>query len=34
VLDLNLAAEAVGQTIETIRETAAAFRLIFSGACT
>jgi transposase len=34
VLDLNLAAEAVGQTIETIRKTAAAFRPIFSGACT
>ena len=34
VLDLNLAAEAVGQTIEAIRETATAFRPIFSAACT
>lgn len=34
VLDLNLAAEAVGQTIEAIRETVAAFRPIFSAACT
>jgi transposase len=34
VLDLNLAAEAVGQTIEAIRKTAAAFRPIFSAACT
>lgn len=34
VLDLNLAAEAVGQTIEAIHETAAAFRPIFSAACT
>jgi transposase len=34
VLDLNLAAEAVGQTIERLREAASAFRPIFSGACT
>ena len=34
VLDLNLAAEAVGQTIAAIRETASAFRPIFSAACT
>ncbi len=34
VLDLNLAAEAVGQTIEAIRKTASAFRPIFSAACT
>ncbi|MSU77158.1 MAG: hypothetical protein EXS16_03575 [Gemmataceae bacterium] len=34
VLDLNLATEAVGQTIEAIRETVAAFRPIFSAACT
>src|ERR1019366_9104648 len=34
VLDLNMAAEAVGQTIAAIRETASAFRPIFSAACT
>jgi hypothetical protein len=34
VLDLNLAAEAVGQTIAAIRETASAFRPLFSAACT
>jgi hypothetical protein len=34
VLDLNLAAEAVGQTIEAIRAAASAFRPIFSAACT
>ena len=34
VLDLNLAAEAVGQTIPTLRAIAAAFRPIFSAACT
>jgi hypothetical protein len=34
VLDLNLAAEATGQTIEAFRATAAAFRPIFSAACT
>jgi hypothetical protein len=33
-LDLNLAAEAMGQTIEAIRATVAAFRPIFSAACT
>jgi hypothetical protein len=33
VLDLNLASEAVGQTIEAIREIAATFRPIFSAAC-
>jgi hypothetical protein len=34
VLDLNLAAEAVGQTIEVIRAMVSAFRPIFSAACT
>lgn len=34
VLDLNLAAEAVGQTIANLREVASAFRPIFSAACT
>jgi transposase len=34
VLDLNLAAEAVGQTIQEIREIVSAFRPIFSAACT
>src|SRR5476651_1352024 len=34
VLDLNLAGEAVGQTIEAIRAIASAFRPIFSAACT
>lgn len=34
VLDLNLAAEAVGQTIEAIRQTASVLRPIFSAACT
>jgi transposase len=34
VLDLNLAAEAVGQTIQAIRAIASAFRPIFSAACT
>ena len=34
VLDLNLAAEAVGQTIEALRDIASAFRPIFSAACT
>lgn len=34
VLDLNLAAEAVGQTIEALRAIASAFRPIFSAACT
>lgn len=34
VLDLNLAAEAVGQTIEAIRALTSAFRPIFSAACT
>lgn len=34
VLDLNLAAEAIGQTIEEIRATVATFRPIFSAACT
>jgi transposase len=34
VLDLNLAAEAIGQTIEEIREIVAAYRPIFSAACT
>jgi transposase len=34
VLDLNLAAEAAGQTIEALRATASAFRPIFSAACT
>jgi len=34
VLDLNLAAEAIGQTIEEIHAIAATFRPIFSAACT
>ena len=34
VLDLNLAAEAIGQTIEEIQEIVAVFRPIFSAACT
>jgi len=34
VLDLNLAAEAIGQTIEEIRAIASAFRPIFSASCT
>jgi transposase len=34
VLDLNLASEAVGQTIEAIRAITSAFRPIFSAACT
>lgn len=34
VLDLNLAAEAIGKTIEEIRAIATAFRPIFSAACT
>jgi transposase len=34
VLDLNLTAEAVGQTIQEIREIVSAFRPIFSAACT
>ena len=34
VLDLNLAAEAVGQTIETLRAVVSAFRPVFSAACT
>jgi transposase len=34
VLDLNLAAEAVGPTIQAIRTIATAFRPIFSAACT
>jgi transposase len=34
VLDLNLAAEAIGQTIEEIRAIATTFRPIFSAACT
>ena len=34
VLDLNMAAEAIGHTIEAIRAIAAAFRPIFSAACT
>jgi transposase len=34
VLDLNLAAEAIGQTIQEIRAIVAAFRPIFSAACT
>lgn len=34
VLDLNLAAEAIGQTIDEIRTIVAAFRPIFSAACT
>lgn len=34
VLDLNLAAEAVGQSIVTLRTIASAFRPIFSAACT
>jgi transposase len=34
VLDLNLAAEAAGQTIEALRAIVAAFRPIFSTACT
>ena len=34
VLDLNLAAEAAGQTIETLRAIMSAFRPIFSAACT
>jgi transposase len=34
VLDLNLAAKAVGQTIESLRTIANAFRPVFSAACT
>lgn len=34
VLDLNLATEAIGQSIQQLRETATAFRPIFSAACT
>jgi hypothetical protein len=34
VLDLNLAAEAIGQTVEEIRAIVAAFRPFFSAACT
>lgn len=34
VLDLNLAAEAVGQSIAKIREVVSTFRPIFSSACT
>jgi transposase len=34
VLDLNLAAEAVGQTIESLRTIVSAFRPVFSAACT
>jgi transposase len=34
VLDLNLAAEAVGPTIKAIRAIVSAFRPIFSGSCT
>lgn len=34
VLDLNLAAAAVGQTIDAIREIVSTFRPIFSAACT
>lgn len=34
VLDLNLAAEAVGQTIAVLRALASAFRPVFSAACT
>jgi transposase len=34
VLDLNLAAEAVGQSIASLRELVSAFRPIFSAACT
>jgi transposase len=34
VLDLNLAAEAIGQTIAETRAIVAAFRPIFSAACT
>lgn len=34
VLDINLAAQAVGQTIQTLRQTVAAFRPIFSAART
>lgn len=34
VLDLNLAAEAIGQTIQEIRTIVAAFRPFFSAACT
>lgn len=34
VLDLNLAAEAVGQTIRALRALGSAFRPIFSAACT
>ena len=34
VLDLNWAAEAVGQTIEALREIKSAFRPVFSAACT
>jgi hypothetical protein len=34
VLDLNLATEAIGQTIETLRAITSAFRPIFSMACT
>ncbi len=33
VLDLNLAAEAVGQSIAKLREIVSAFRPIFSNAC-
>ena len=34
VLDLNLAAEAVGQTIERLRAVVSDFRPIFSASCT
>ena len=34
VLDLNMAAQAIGQTIKAIRAIASAFRPIFSAACT
>ena len=34
VLDLNLAAEAIGQTIEAIRALTSALRPVFSAACT
>lgn len=34
VLDLNLAAQAIGQSIAKLRETVAAFRPVFSMSCT
>jgi transposase len=34
VLDLNLASEAVGQTIEKLRDVVSAFRPVFSASCT